>query len=217
MVFVSALGLSTSAIAACGGRFSKSAPLALAAPVTGSESTLMVSMVCNSKKLNHKPCRDYAASKIANWLAGKEKIDSYLVWVLYSARDKQKKARMLSLSSEDKPFDFVKSLCDRILTGTEYEVEAEEGLMVLENCWDQLSSSPMRELLLSKVVSQIVLHKDMERLRRWRRSREGTGGTVGRALKERWAEEIFKKVDLRNQAREKCRSMLFETIKQIFL
>ena len=182
---------------------------------------LMVSMVCKSGNLNHKPCREYAAKKIKNWFAGKEKIDSYLFWVFFSAGSQRPtgptKERMLSLPSLEEPFDFVKSLCDRILTGTEDEVDAEEGLMVLENCWDQLSRSPMRELLLGKVVSQVVLHKDVERLRRWRRSREGRGGTVGRALKESWAEGIFKQVDLRDQAKEKCRNMLFETIKQIFV
>ena len=180
---------------------------------------LMVSMVCKSGKLNHKPCRVYAAKKIKNWFAGKEKIDSYLFWVFFLNQQPTgtTKVRMLSLPSGEEPFDFVKSMCDRILTGTEDEVEAEEGLMVLENCWDQLNRSPMREMLLSKLLSQVVLHKDLERLRRWRRSREGRGGTVGRALKESWAEGIFKQVDLRDQAKEKCRDMLFETIKLIFV
>ena len=181
---------------------------------------LMVNMTCNSAKLNHKPCRKYAAKIIAKWLANEHTFeDSYLLWIFFDARhDEPTKKRMLSSQREDKPFNSVKSLCERILSGREDDVDAEEGLEVLETCWHQLRRSPTRELLLSKLVSQVVLHKDVERLRRWRRSRERGGGTVvGRALKESWAEGIFEQVDLRDQAKEKCRNMLFETIKQAFV
>ena len=41
----------------------------------------------------------------------------------------------------------------------------------------------MREPLLSQVVSQLVLHKDVERLSEVEMEQGGEGGTVGRDLK----------------------------------
>ena len=108
-------------------------------------------------------------------------------------------------------------MCERILGGSEDDVDAEEGLQVLESCWDQLRRSPTRELLFSKMVSQVVLQKDVERLLGWRQSRNGGGGSVGRALKENWTDGIIGRLMLRIQAKKKCRNMLFETIKKVFV
>ena len=75
----------------------------------------------------------------------------------------------------------------------------------MESCWDEVNNSTEIELLLGNLVGQVVLHKDVERLRRWR---------VGRELGK--TERIFKQVELRHQAKEKCRDILYKTIKQVF-
>ena len=77
---------------------------------------------------------------------------------------------------------------------------------ILETCWDELSKSVEIDLIVGNLVGQVELDRDVERLRRWRLGRE-----LGRA------ENIFKQIELKIQAKEKCRDMLYKTIKQVFV
>ena len=77
---------------------------------------------------------------------------------------------------------------------------------ILETCWDELSKSVEIDLIVGNLVGQVELDRDVERLRRWRLGRE-----LGRA------KNIFKLIELKIQAKEKCRDMLYKTINKVFV
>ena len=63
-----------------------------------------------------------------------------------------------------------RGLCDRV--HSKYDFAGDEGLDILETCWDELSKSVEIDLIVCNLVGQVELDKDVERLRRWRLGRE---------------------------------------------
>ena len=169
---------------------------------------LLVDMACNTRYLNHKPCRDFAVRAFQKWEAGETTISSFLInkFKLVAEKDHRQTTNKTELSFKTKEISFLtteRSLCGGIYH--EYDFVEDEGLDILESCWDEVNNSTEIELLLGNLVGQVVLHKDVLRLRRWRLGRE-----LGKT------ERIFKQVELRHQAKEKCRDILYKTIKQVF-
>ena len=106
-------------------------------------------------------------------------------------------------------------------------VDFDVAFNVLERCWDQVMDSPNREELMAKVTSKVVTMKEVKRLARWEKElqsfesspknipQSAAGYVGGNALE--WATESFEQVMKKSEAREKCRNMVFHTIKNIFV
>ena len=170
----------------------------------------MIEFACG--KLDLTPCMDSAKKQWAEKSADKKQIDSYLLKTI---------KRFGTNVWNPLPHANIKAFCDKMLKGAPNDFDADEGLLYLKKCWDRLNKLPKREILLSKLVSKVELHEDVEKLKKWWKSIGGgkqPGGNVNpRALKEHtWATKILKNVNRRAQSKEDCRPMLYETIKQVF-
>ena len=111
-----------------------------------------------------------------------------------------------SLSDED--------YCDEMLPKIVHQsdVTVDVALGVLERCQDQVLASPNKEDFMSKLTSKVETKKEMERLKEWEKKH--------RSLKTqnafKWAEHSIEKAEVRVEAVEKCRDMVFQTLRKVF-
>ena len=114
--------------------------------------------------------------------------------------------RSKSLSDED--------YCDEMLLKIfhQSDVTVDVALDLLERCQDQVLASPNKEDFMSKLTSKVETKKEMERLKEWEKKR--------RSLKTqnafKWAEDSIEKAEVRVEAVEKCRDMVFQTLRKVF-
>ena len=108
-------------------------------------------------------------------------------------------------------------------------VDIDVAFTVLERCWDQVMDSPNREELMAKVTSKVVTMKEVKRLAKWEKElqsfssspknlpQSAAGSIDGGGNAMDWAEGSIEQVIKKSEAREKCRNMVFHTIKNIFV
>ena len=104
-------------------------------------------------------------------------------------------------------------------------VDIDVALDALERCAGQVMDSPNREELMAKVTSKVVTMKEVKRLAKWEKEHQsfcsskdlpqGAACYGGNALE--WAKGSIEQVIKKSEAREKCRDMVFHTIKNIFV
>ena len=100
------------------------------------------------------------------------------------------------------------------------DITVDVSLNVLERCPEQVMSSPKKEDFMSKLTSKVETRKELERLKEWMKKHRslpcppGTQCYPGNSLK--WAQDSIRKINIRMKAREKCRDMLFKTLKKVF-
>ena len=107
-----------------------------------------------------------------------------------------------SLSDED--------YCDEMPTKIVHQsdVTVDVALDVLERCQDQVLASPNKDDFMSKLTSKVESKKEMVRLKEWEKKH--------RSFKTQGSEKIIEKADIRVEAREKCRDMVFQTLRKVF-
>ena len=113
--------------------------------------------------------------------------------------------------------------CDEMLPKIvrQTDVNIDVALDVLERCPIQVIESADREELMAKVTSKVETKKELDRLNAWEKKHRyspcppGKQCSAGNALQ--WAKRSIEKANTRIEARGKCRDMVFQTIKQVFV
>ena len=113
--------------------------------------------------------------------------------------------------------------CEEMLPKIVYQsdVTVDVALDVLEKCPEQVIASPNKEEFMSKVTSKVETKKELDRLNAWEKKHRytpcppGKQCSVDNALA--WAKRSIEKANTRIEAKEKCRDMVFQTIKQVFV
>ena len=111
--------------------------------------------------------------------------------------------------------------CDEMLPKIvhQYDVTVDVALDVLERCPDQVLASPNKEEFMSKLTSKVETKEEMERLKKWEKKRRSLKSQVSRLKTQnglKWAEKSIRKANIRVEAREKCRDMVFQTLRKVF-
>ena len=129
--------------------------------------------------------------------------------------DRQQPRQPLKLLSDE---EYCVQMLPKIVH--QFDITADVSLNVLERCPEQVMSSPKKEDFMSKLASKVETRKELERLKEWEKKHRslpcppGTQCYLGNSLK--WAQNSINKVDIRLKAREKCRDMVFQTLKKVF-
>ena len=118
---------------------------------------------------------------------------------------------------------FDKEYCDRMLTKIVHQsdVDIDVALDVLERCSSEVMKSPDRVQFMAKLTSKVETRKEVKRLIEWKEKHKKSPCPPGmpcyplNALK--WAQGMVEQVWMKDQARGKCREMLFQTIKKVGL
>ena len=128
--------------------------------------------------------------------------------------------------------------CDKMLPKIVHQSNAkiEVALEVLERCADQVMDSPKREEFMAKLTAKVATKEEVKRLAKWEKKHEShcssknlppdaacyeeyggnrVGQGQGNALE--WAKVSIEQAYAKSEAREKCRDMVFNTLKHIFI
>ena len=104
--------------------------------------------------------------------------------------------------------------CDKMKLTHLSHANIEVALEVLERCPDQVMKSSKREEFMVKLTSKVVTKLEVKRLVKWLKKHDppGTEESTGENAFG-WARGSIEKAHIKREAREKCRDMMFHTIK----
>ena len=113
--------------------------------------------------------------------------------------------------------------CDKMIPKRVHQsdVDIDVALDVLERCSSEVMKSPDRVQFIAKLTSKVETRKEVKRLIEWKEKHKKSpcppsmGCYPLNALK--WAQGMVEQVWMKDQARGKCREMLFQTIKKVGL
>ena len=96
-------------------------------------------------------------------------------------------------------------------------IKADEALKILEKCSNEVNRWKHREEFMARLTSKVEKRKDVKRLLHWQQSQtcrtEGTQCLLEQKVS--WAKKSIAQVLIKEEAQEKCRDMMHETIKKV--
>ena len=112
-----------------------------------------------------------------------------------------------------------KRSCKEKLTklGRQSNIKADEALKILEKCSNEVFRWKHREEFMARLTSKMERRKDVKRLLHWQQTQtcrtEGTQCLLEQKVS--WAKKSIAQVLIKEEAQEKCRDMMHETIKKV--
>ena len=112
-----------------------------------------------------------------------------------------------------------KRSCKEKLTklGRQSNIKADEALKILEKCSNEVFRWKHREEFMARLTSKMERRKDVKRLLHWQQTQtcrtEGTQCLLEQKVS--WAKKSTAQVLIKEEAQQKCRDMMHETIKKV--
>ena len=107
--------------------------------------------------------------------------------------------------------------CDKMIPKIVHQsdVDIDVALDVLEGCSSQVIKSPDRVEFMAKLTSKVKTGKEVKRLKEWEKKDDRSCPRGLQCYGYKWARRMIEQVGMKEEARGKCREMVFQTIKRV--
>ena len=107
--------------------------------------------------------------------------------------------------------------CDQIIPIIVHQsdIDIDVALDVLEGCSSQVIKSPDRVEFMAKLTSKVKTGKEVKRLKEWEKKDDRSCPRGLQCYGYKWARRMIEQVGMKEEARGKCREMVFQTIKRV--